>query len=349
LTEGFDSSLASVAAITTVEENRSLYFAAVPPLAWMAGVATLADLIINRVLVSLGSDRWPRVLLGRPDDWGAFVRNLSVVSALVALSFCLVSFSSRKSALPFSARAGIASFGWVLVPIVTSMTFFPFAQDGLRLVLVTAGLAHSLILLFVLAGLHWRSTRPISAALVLTVIAALSGVLSMVVSQVGGRMFWEHTERLSNAFRWSGELAYLAVPLAVGLALTVSPREARGRLALASAGLTAALVASGIVFWKRLVGRNLPDLLYGAVGLEFLPDDDLVFYAIPLSIGWAVAVAAILSKNKVSRQLGAALLLVLSAGYAPRTPSALITTVLGVALLARAAIALAQRPVRTRS
>jgi hypothetical protein len=41
--------------------------------------------------------------------------------------------------------------------------------------------------------------------------------------------------------------------------------------------------------------------------------------------------------------MGAALLLLLSAGYAPRTPSALIVTVLGVALLSRTGIALAQR------
>jgi hypothetical protein len=41
--------------------------------------------------------------------------------------------------------------------------------------------------------------------------------------------------------------------------------------------------------------------------------------------------------------MGAALLLLLSAGYAPRTPSALIVTVLGVALLSRAGIAFAQR------
>jgi uncharacterized membrane protein (Fun14 family) len=50
-----------------------------------------------------------------------------------------------------------------------------------------------------------------------------------------------------------------------------------------------------------------------------------------------------LSKDPVDRQMGAALLLLLSAGYAPRTPSALIVTVLGVALLSRTGIALAQR------
>ena len=98
-----------------------------------------------------------------------------------------------------------------------------------------------------------------------------------------------------------------------------------------------------MVVWKHAVGQDLPDLLYGAVRLDFLPDDDFILYAIPLGIGWAVTVAAMLSKDPVRRQMGAALLLILSAGYAPRSPSTLLVTVLGVALLARTGLALAQR------
>jgi hypothetical protein len=309
----------------------------------MAGAAALADLIINRILILLGSDAWSHDTLVQLDSWGGFARNLSVVSALVALSFCLVSLSSRGGGLPLSARVGLASFGWVLVPIVTLMTFLPREWSRVELVLAVAGLAHALILLLVLAGIHWRSTRPTSAALVLTLIAALSGIASMMVSLVGGRAYWEHTERLSNAFRWSGELAYLAVPLAIGLAIAIPWREARGKAVLILSGLAAGLVTAGMAFWKRAVGRDLPDLLYGAVRLDFLPEDDFILYAIPLGIGSAVTLAAMLSKDPVSRQMGVALLLLLSAGYAPRTPSTLIVTVLGVALLARAGIALAQR------
>jgi hypothetical protein len=146
----------------------------------------------------------------RLDTWGAFARNLSAVSALVALSFCLASLSSRKSGLPISARAGIASFGWVLVPIIALMTFLPRGMTRVELVLAVVGLAHALILLLILAGLHWRSTRATSVALVLTLVASFSGIISMIVSMVGERTYWQHTDRLANAFRWSGELAYLA-------------------------------------------------------------------------------------------------------------------------------------------
>jgi hypothetical protein len=309
----------------------------------MAGVAALADLAINRVLLPLGIDVWSHDALVWLDDWGSFARNLSVVSALVALSFCLASLSSAKNGLPLSARAGIASFGWVLIPIVTLMTFLPRAWTRVELVLVVAGLAHALILLLILAGIHWRSTRPTSAALVLMLVAAFSGIVSMVVSMVGERTHWEHTERLANAFRWSGELAYLAVPIAIGFAVAIPWRKARGKAALVLSGFVAASIAAGMLAWKHLVGRDLPDLLYGAVRLDFLPEDDFILYAIPLGVGGAVTVAAMLSKDPVQRQMGAALLLILSAGYAPRTPSTLLMTVLGVALLARAGLALAQR------
>ena len=309
----------------------------------MTGVAAFTDLVINRVLLPLGIDVWSHDALVGLDRWGAFARNLSVVSALVALSFCLASFSSRKSDLPLSARAGIASFGWVLVPIVALMTFLPRGYTRVELVLAVAGLAHALILLLILAGIHWRSTRPTAVALVLTLVASFSGIVSMIVNLVGGRIYWAHTDRLANAFRWSGELAYLAVPLAIGLAVAIPWREAAGKATLVLSGLAAGIVAIGMAVWKYAVGQDLPDLLYGAVRVDFLPDDDFILYAIPLGIGAAVTVSAMLSKDPVDRQMGAALLLLLSAGYAPRTPSALIVTVLGVALLSRTGIALAQR------
>lgn len=343
MTEGIDSSLAAVASVTPEEEQGSRYLAAAPPLAWMAGAAAFADLILNRVLIRLGSDAWSPDALVRLGTWGGFARNLSVVSALVALGFCLASLSSPKSGLPFSARAGIASFGWLLVPIVTLMTFLPRAWTRPELVIVVAGLAHATIVLLILAGMHWRSTRPVAVALVLTLVAALSGVLSMVVNLVGERTYWEHTERLSNAFRWSGELAYLAAPIAIGFAISIPWRELRGKAAIVLSALAAGVVAAGMSIWKHAVGRDLPDLLYGALRLDFLPDRDFILYAIPLGVGAAVTVAAITSKDVVRRQLGGALLLLLSAGYAPRTPSALLMTVLGVALLARVGIALAKR------
>jgi hypothetical protein len=309
----------------------------------MSGIAALFDLIVNRVLVKLGHGVWPLKTLTELDRWGGFARNLSVVSALVALAFCLVALSSRKGGLPLAERTGIAVFGWILIPIVTLMTFLPREWTRPELVLVVAGVANALVLLLVLAGMQWRSTKTTLGALVLTMIAAFSGVVSMIITLVGNRTYWQQTERLANAFQWSGELAYLAVPICLGLATAVAWPGTRGKIALALSLLTAAAVAVGMIVWQRAVGRDWPAVLYGALRLDFLPDRHTMGYAAPLAVGWAVTVAAAASKDPARRQMGAALLLLLSSGYAPRTPSALVTTTLGVALLTRSALAIAKR------
>jgi len=309
----------------------------------MAGLAALADLVINRALIKLGHGTWSNEALFELDRWGSFARNLSVVAALVATAFCLGSLSSRRSGLPLSARAGIAAFGWVLIPIVTLMTFLPLAWTRPQLVLVIAALAHATILLLILSGLHWKSTPSMVAALILTLVASLSGLASTVVGMIGGRSLWEHTDRLSNAFRWSGELAYLAVPIALAFALAIPWGTVRGKVAVVASTLAAAAVAIAMAFWYRAVVDDLPTMVYAAARLDLFPDVYAVLYAIPLGLGCAVSVAAMVSKDPARQQIGVALLLSLSAGYAPRTPSGLIVTVLGVALLARSAIALARR------
>jgi hypothetical protein len=178
---------------------------------------------------------------------------------------------------------------------------------------------------------------------VLTLVASVSGAGAMIVAIAGRQTLWEHADRLSNAFHWSGELAYLATPLAVAFTLAIPWGTVRGKASVIVSTLAAAVVAIAMAYWRRLVGNDLPTLLYGAGRLDLLPDQFAILYAIPLGVGWAVTVAAVMSKDPVRRQLGAALLCLLSAGYAPRSPSTLILTVLGVALLARSAISLAQR------
>jgi hypothetical protein len=343
LTEGIDSSLASAARVETAEEAPALDLAQTPPLAWMAGAAALATLLLHGVLLRLGHSTWSNAALFELDRWGGFTRNLSVVAALVSLGFCLWSLSSKQSGLPLSARIGIASFGWVLLPIVALMTALPTAWTGQELVLTVAGLSHAVILLITLAGLHWRSSVPTALALVFTLVASFSGLAALMVSLIGGRTYWAHTERLANALQWSGELAYLAVPIAVAFALAIPWQTHRGRAALGLSTLAAAVVAIAMAFWRRAVGDELAVAIYSALHLDLFADRFAVLYAIPLGMAWAVTVAAALSKDPARRQMGAALVALLSAGYAPRTADALILTVLAVALMARASMAIAGR------
>ena len=344
MSEGIDSTLASVALAAPAESAGSLPLSAVPPLTWLTAVGCAADLVINRIVLRSWADTFSREVFLQLDRWGAFSRNLAVLSGLVALAFCLAAYGSRKSGLPLSARIGIVGFGWALVPIVTMMTFLPLAWTRTQLVLVVAGLAHSLILLLILAGIHWRSTKAMSGALALLLVAFVSGIVSLIVTLVGGRALWEHTERLAFAFRWSGELAYLAVPVALVFAVRIPWREARGKWVLVASTLAASGFAAGMVVWRSSVGVDLTNLFYGAFRLDLLAEHNAIdWYAVPLGIGWAAAAAATLSKDPTLRQIGAALLLLLCTGFAPRTPSALLLSVLAVALVSRSALATALR------
>ncbi len=331
--------MTSVAHAPAAPMNR---LTAVPPLAWMAAVAAVADLTLNGFLIKLGHSSWSVDTLRHMSDTGRFALNLSVVAGLVALGFALGSLASRQSGLPMSARASLAGFGWVLIPIVTLMTILPMALTRKELVLVVAALSHAVIVLLVLAGLHWRSAPALIATMILTLVASLSGLAAMSTTLIGERFFWPQTARLANAFHWSGELAYLAVPIVAAFFLRIPWGTLRGKVALALSAVTAAIVTVEFALLSKTVGPELSTLLYGALKLDLLPERVAILYAIPLGIGWAVTVAAILSKDSSRRQLGAALMLLLSAGYGPRTPSALILTVLAVALLARTSIVAAR-------
>ena len=122
-------------------------------------------------------------------------------------------------------------------------------------------------------------------------------------------------ETLSDFFRWGGlaflidgtlmvivaavMIAYnwLLAVIAIGIAISIPWRDLRGKTAIALSTLAAGFVAAAMIIWKHAVGQDLPDLLYGALRLDFLPDRDFILYAIPLSVGAAVTVAAILSKG----------------------------------------------------
>ena len=336
--------MARVAALAPASSARSLPLSVAPPLTWMAAVACVVDLLINRVILRTSADSLSRDAFLQLDRWGAFSRNLAVVSALVALTFALVAYGSRKSGLPLSARIGILGFGWAFVPIIAAMTFLPLAWTRVELVLVVVGLAHALIVLLILAGIHWRSRRGLSSALALLLVAYASGIGSLVVTLVGARVLWEHTERLAVALRWSGELAFLVVPITFGFALRVPWREARGKGTILLSTLAIVAVVVGLFSWRQVAGGSLPNLFYGAFRLDLLAEHGTVgWYAVPLGIGWAVACSATLSKEAAMRQAGAGLVLLLSTGYAPRTPSALVLSVLAVALVSRTALAVAGR------
>src|SRR5699024_5635255 len=68
-----------------------------------------------------------------------------------------------------------------------------------------------------------------------------------------------------------------------------------------------------------------------------LVDEVPLAYALPLAMGFAGALVALVRKDTGMRQLGAGMIAWLAAGFAPHTPIQLLYLVLGGLLLARAA------------
>ncbi len=320
--------------------------ASVPPLTWLAVVAGMADLFINRIALPAVSGTLSRDTFLALERYGTFARNVAVVSALVALVFCLIAFASKKGRLPLSTRVGVVAFGWTLVPIVTLMTVLPLGWTRIELVYVVSALSHALILLLILAGIHWRSTYAIASALALLLVAYVSGIASLAVSRFGERLLWDNTDRLAAAFRWSGEIAYLAIPVAVAVvvAASIEWRTARGRWTLVAAAAVGGLTAAAFLVWLHVAGDLRADLFYTAFRLDLVAERDMLFgYVAPITLWVVVVVAAIASADTTVRQLGAALLILLCAGYLPRSPASLVMAVLGVTLVSRTALSRARR------
>ena len=64
-----------------------------------------------------------------------------------------------------------------------------------------------------------------------------------------------------------------------------------------------------------------------------------MLYTVPLALGGGVGAALLLSSDPTDRQLGSGVLLMLAAGYAPKSPAPLLMMVLGLALVGRSAMA----------
>ena len=100
------------------------------------------------------------------------------------------------------------------------MTFLPRGMTRVELVLAVAGLAHALILLLILAGLHWRSTRATSAALVLTLGARglkISKTLGLGIRTGDGRLLPVDTPLLDPVWAVAAELRMPIYDLPEGL------------------------------------------------------------------------------------------------------------------------------------
>lgn len=315
-------------------------FQAAPALTGLCLLSAGADLAVNRIIIRIWGDAVTHQQLLWADQTGVFLRNLAAVSGFVALGFALFGFIFGKRTVPLSGRIGIAVFSAAFMPLIAMVIVLPSQWTRMELVLIIAGLAHALMILIGLVGARWQATRWLTVGLVLTVVAAFLGISSLLVHLIGHIAGWGHAERWGSAVRYAGEVCYLAGVVVAGFVAFPRFRTARQRFTAVVSAFVAASIGTAIVAWRLELGSDFATVFYGALRLDLFIDVPIV-YAVMLGLAAALGIAALLDPDRPQQQAGAGILLLLAAGYAPRSPVLLVVTTLGVALLARAALGLA--------
>ncbi len=314
-----------------------------PPLALLAAVASLIDL--------LGTRLWLRVLTNRElsglthgalielKRGGDFVRNLAGVAGLIALALALSEMIHPRGHGGLLQRVGIAGFAGVFLPTTFLATVLPAPRTTPVVVLFAAGAANLLVVLLTLATLRWKGALRRRMALASLAVAAFFAFTSTVLLLVARVALWSEGYPVGVALRRVGEGAWLLALLA--LAWLYGPWALRGvwRVVAALGGLAVAGAAFTILTAAR---RNLEpepyeELLYGALHGDLFSGLPWVYAAV-VAVAAGAALSGAFAPDGPARQGAAGLMLVLAAGFNPTTPVTLLMMVLGVTLLSRAAV-----------
>ena len=322
-----------------------------PPLALMAVVAAVFELFLARIAWHGLYDIVDPTLLRELRRLARFPRTLAAVAGIVALIVALMSHLRLPGWAPVGRRLAVAAFSGVFVPAVVVATVLPAASLRRRLVIFGLAAANVLVVLLGMSAARYRPGRGVRVA---TVTATVTCFVALAVVGLGqlahvdgpgalgglGALFMAHasaTQRVLMGMRHVGEIAWMVTPMAAAWTVAAKGPEA-GRPGRIRALVALAVVLAGAVLgFQQLVGHRFRLALFGAFRLGLFTDDAPALYAIPLGVGAAGAVLALGRRSEALRQLGAAMILWLAAGYAPHTPIQLCYLVLGGMLLSRAA------------
>lgn len=334
----------------------------------MAVVAALFELAMARLgwhgltdLVSADDLRAMRRLARYP-------RTLAAIAGLVALVVGLLGFLRYPGFAPIGRRLAVAAFAGIFVPSIVVATALPAAALRRKLVIFGLAAANVLVTLLGMSAVRYRSGAGMRLA---TLNATLACFLSLAVigldqlGQTEGGLFAPlrsffvtrptSAQAMLLALRHLGELAWMitlfgacwTVATYAGPRGSAAPATSRATQGIAAA-LAVAFTGAVVALWQ-LVGHRFRIAIFGTFRFGLVIDDVPGLYAIPIGVGLAGGLVGLGRRAPALRQLGAAILAWLAAGYAPHTPIQLLYMVLGAMLLTRSAQALdPDGPWRTR-
>jgi hypothetical protein len=304
-----------------------------------AGCAAI-DVFWNRIGVrALPSDDSLVLAMSRVGD---LPRNLAGVFGIVALVIGMFRFLIDDEHVRVRRRLGLAAFSGIFVPTAALAIVLPSQLLTSEVLLIGAAAANVLAVLVALSGAVQRTPVPFRIANVLCAVAAFSAFLGMAALLIRPIAITRLGLLIATGCEHLAEVAYFAVPFAALPVLL--PKIPDLRSGLGVAGAVIAMVLTIATLGAVQLFATEPDVvLVGAFDVELLVDFAPVVYPLLFGIGFGVAALGIFHRGAIEQQIGVGLLLWIAAGSAGRVPIRHLAMVLGVVLLARAAIALAER------
>lgn len=306
----------------------------VPPLAVLAVLAGLVELLLARLVFQGMPDLLDVTVLFELRRFARFPRNLAAVAGIVAVIASLLAYLRLPGYASIFGRLAVAVFAGIFVPSVAVAAVVEAPALRPHTIVFGIAAAHVLVAVITLSAVRYRAERALRAGLAL---ASMTAVLTLLFLPLGQLRVTQagFGALLVAGLRHGAELCWIGVSI-LGAVVAVWDRGA-GRVRVRVGVAVALIVASttALVMLEEIIGRRFRNLLRGSFQVDVLVDELPVAYALPLAIGLAGGLLALVRAR--TRQLGAGMLAWLAAGVAPHTLIQLLYLVLGALLLARAA------------
>jgi hypothetical protein len=319
-------------------DNAPGAFAVMPPLSLLAAVAAVTWVTLHRLLLPLIASRKltpPTLLL----LIAPFALNVAACASIVALTLGTIDFVRAKD-LPFPARRLlIAALSALLVSTLAIATFLPEGHMSHQHVLVAAAALHMLVVQIAMTTLRVERSLAGRTTSFSLAAASLFALASMLLRHLRSSWAGEGIASLHGL----GELSYLLAPMACAFVVLPWSEDRAARFARRGGMLAVCIMALLFSAAARIPDALYGHLLYSTLRLEWALDRASLGYAIPISLAVGAATAASVSKDPRHRQGGAGLWLWMSGGYNPLTPARVLLTALGVTLICRAVLSLADK------